>query len=71
LISPIKTKLIGRSVKIEKKTFFVFLGEFDAIFSAGESMEFSGKAVAHLAADPNIMVKTGKIFMTGDLVSMS
>jgi hypothetical protein len=33
-------------------------------------MEFSGQAVAHLATDPNIMVKTGKIFMTGDLVSM-
>jgi hypothetical protein len=60
--------LIGRSLQIAKT--LIFLGEFDAIFSAGESMEFSGQAVAHLATDPNIMVKTGKIFMMGDLVSM-
>ena len=30
-------------------------------------MEFSGQAVAHLAADADIMAKTGGIFMTGDL----
>ena len=30
-------------------------------------MEFSGKAVVHLAADPKVIKKTGKILMTTDL----
>lgn len=33
----------------------------------GESQEFSGKAVAHLAADTAIMGKSGRIQMTADL----
>jgi dehydrogenase/reductase SDR family protein 1 len=37
------------------------------MFESGESVEFSGKAVAHLAADPNYMSKTGRILLTGDL----
>ena len=37
------------------------------MFESGESVEFSGKAVAHLAADPGIMAKSGRILMTGDL----
>ena len=37
------------------------------MFESGESIEFSGKAVAHLAADPKIMNKSGKILMSGDL----
>jgi hypothetical protein len=36
-------------------------------FAAGESIEFAGKAIAHLAADPAIMAKTGKILQTVDL----
>lgn len=52
-----------------KVTPIAFSGEFSAMFAVGESMEFSGMAVAHLAADPNIMSKTGKIFMNGDLAN--
>ena len=33
----------------------------------GESLEFSGKAVAHLAADPNVMQKTARVLLTADL----
>ena len=33
----------------------------------GESIEFAGMAVAHLAKDPNKLSKTGKILLTGDL----
>jgi dehydrogenase/reductase SDR family protein 1 len=37
------------------------------MFEGGESIELSGQAVAHLAADANIMSKSGRILMTGDL----
>jgi len=36
-------------------------------FEGGESIEFAGKAVVHLAADSNIMQRTGKIVNTVDL----
>jgi hypothetical protein len=42
-------------------------GEVAATFASGESTEFSGKCVAHLAADRKILSKSGKILMTGDL----
>jgi dehydrogenase/reductase SDR family protein 1 len=32
-----------------------------------ESVEFPGMAIAHLAADPNYIAKTGKILQTCDL----
>jgi NAD(P)-dependent dehydrogenase (short-subunit alcohol dehydrogenase family) len=35
--------------------------------SFGESPQFNGKAVVSLAADPNIMARTGGSFWTGDL----
>ncbi|XP_022100921.1 dehydrogenase/reductase SDR family member 1-like [Acanthaster planci] len=34
---------------------------------SGESLEFSGKAVAHLASDPNIMKKSGRILQSAEL----
>ena len=37
------------------------------VFAKGETVEFSGKAVAFLAADPDILSKTGRIFFTTDL----
>ena len=37
------------------------------MFADGESIEFSGQGIAHLAADQNIMSKSGRILMTGDL----
>jgi len=40
-----------------------------AIFKDGESIEFSGKAIAALAADTNKIKKTGKILQTIDLAN--
>ena len=37
------------------------------VWESGESIEFSGKAVACLANDENIMSKTGKILLTNHL----
>jgi len=37
------------------------------VFEKGETIEFAGKAVVHLAADNNIMARTGKIIMTSDI----
>jgi len=37
------------------------------MFEEGETIEYSGKCVVHLAADPTIMNRTGKILLTGDL----
>ena len=39
------------------------------MWEKGESIEFSGKAVAHLANDSNIMSKSGKILLTTHLAS--
>ena len=38
-----------------------------SMFAEGESTEFAGMAVAHLASDPNVMSKTGRILFTADL----
>lgn len=38
-----------------------------AAFAEGETPEFAGKCIAAMAADPEIMKKTGKIVMTADL----
>jgi len=37
------------------------------MFLRGETVEFSGKAIAHLAADPKIIKRTGRILFTIDL----
>ncbi len=37
------------------------------MLSRGESVEFPGKGIVHLAADPNLMKKSGCIHMTTDL----
>ncbi len=37
------------------------------MFERGESLEFSGQAVKHLAADPENIKKTGRILLTADL----
>merc|ERR1712110_913521 len=37
------------------------------VFEKGETIEFAGKAVVHLAADKNIMARTGKIINTADI----
>lgn len=37
--------------------------ESKAGFEGGESVEFAGMSIAHMAADPNVSKKTGKIIM--------
>lgn len=37
------------------------------MFRKGETTEYVGKAVVALASDPNVMKKSGKVLMTGDL----
>merc|ERR1712184_15790 len=37
------------------------------VFEKGETIEYAGKAVVHLAADKNIMARSGKIVMTTDI----
>ena len=37
------------------------------VFEQGETIEYAGKAVVHLAADTNIMAKSGKIINTADV----
>ena len=36
-------------------------------FKDGETVEFSGMAIAHLASDPNYLSKTGRILHVSDL----
>ena len=38
-----------------------------SLFKDGESVEFSGMAIAHLAADEDKLVKTGRILSTSHL----
>ncbi|XP_019629756.1 PREDICTED: dehydrogenase/reductase SDR family member 1-like [Branchiostoma belcheri] len=40
------------------------------MFEMGETPEFAGKAVVHLAADPNIMQRSGKIQCTAELAEV-
>ena len=37
------------------------------VFEKGETIEYAGKVVVHLAADKNIMARSGKIIMTADI----
>ncbi|OQV20405.1 Dehydrogenase/reductase SDR family member 1 [Hypsibius exemplaris] len=39
------------------------------MFANGETVEFSGKCVVALAKDPNIMKKSGRVLLTGELGS--
>jgi dehydrogenase/reductase SDR family protein 1 len=43
---------------------FLFLA---SNFKDGETVEFSGMAIAHLASDPNYLSKTGRILHVSDL----
>ena len=53
------TKSIKKQRNICKNLFFFF--QMVSWMQGGESIEFAGKAVVHLAADGNIMQRTGKI----------
>jgi hypothetical protein len=47
------------------RTLIIFFNFISA--SDGESVEFPGMAIAHLAADPNCLQKSGKILSVSDL----
>jgi hypothetical protein len=40
----------------------------DSLVDNAESVEFIGMGISHLAADPNILSKTGRIFKSFELV---
>ena len=58
---PVKTEFIMEKMKEGEPMF--------KVFEKGESIEFSGKVVAHLAAESEekIMVRSGRIFNTADV----
>ena len=41
--------------------------DFKDTWGKGETIEFSGKAIVHLAQDPDVMKKTGRVLYTVDL----
>jgi len=61
---PVKTEYIKDNL-LESKAEKTLMSK--EVFAKGETIEFSGKAVASLAADKGIMAKTGRIFFTSDL----
>jgi len=60
---PVKTEFIQDNVMEDANN------PMGKMFAKGETIEFAGKAVVHLAADPNIMTKTGKIINTADVAT--
>jgi len=63
---PVKTEYIQENIidkAVEGKAGF----GSSKIFENGETIEFAGISIVHLAADPNIMAKTGRILQTTDL----
>jgi len=58
---PVKTEYVQEKVMADPKN------PLGVMFAKGETIEFAGKAVVNLAADPQMMAKTGKILNTADL----
>lgn len=66
---PVKTEFITENI-IDKPKDNASKGEIEnakMFENLGESMEFAGMAVSHLAKDPKKMDKSGKILLTCDL----
>merc|ERR1711874_195396 len=57
---PVKTEFITEKMTSDAN-------EMGKAFEKGETIEYAGKAVVHLAADKNIMARSGKIINTADL----
>jgi len=58
---PVKTEYVQDKIMEDSKN------PMGKMFAKGESIEFAGKAIVHLAGDPAIMAKTGRIHNTADL----
>uniref|UniRef100_A0A915KEB1 Dehydrogenase/reductase SDR family member 1 n=1 Tax=Romanomermis culicivorax TaxID=13658 RepID=A0A915KEB1_ROMCU len=61
---PVRTEYFtGGKLSTDSTDQDAFLG----MFKNGESIEYTGKCVAHLAQDRNIIQKSGKVYFTADL----
>merc|ERR1711892_919245 len=60
---PVKTEYIQDKVMDDPSN------PMGKMFAKGETIEFAGKAIVNLAADANMMAKTGKILNTADLAN--
>jgi len=63
---PVKTEFITENM-IGKESQSKEQAQMAKVFENGETIEYAGKAVVHLAADSNIMSRTGKILATADI----
>ncbi|XP_022100924.1 dehydrogenase/reductase SDR family member 1-like [Acanthaster planci] len=63
---PAKTELVLEKWTAEDRTDFE-KASYEYVMKYGETIEYSGKVIAHLARDPKIMNKTGRIFITAEL----
>ncbi|CAH1269702.1 DHRS1 [Branchiostoma lanceolatum] len=62
--------MAGVSIVVEIQELLVYLWrvvQIQRMFEMGETPEFAGKAVVHLAADPNIMKRSGKILIAAEM----
>ncbi|XP_072014194.1 dehydrogenase/reductase SDR family member 1-like [Amphiura filiformis] len=61
---PAKTELVNEM--LQEDTGFV-KAETRPFYEHGETSEYAGKAIVHLATDPNIMQKSGKLMLTSSV----
>lgn len=65
---PVKTEFITEMVTSnQSKEQTKEQAQMAKVFENGETIEYAGKTVVHLAADPNIMARSGKILLTSDI----
>jgi len=59
----VRTELVAEKMKSGSTS------DMKQMFDDGETIEFAGRAVVHLAADENRIEKTGKVLVAADLAS--
>jgi len=65
---PVKTEFITEHMTSDKnKAQSKEQAQMAKVFEKGETIEYAGKTVVHLAADSNIMARSGKIINTADI----
>jgi len=65
---PVKTEFITEHMTSDKnKEQSKEQAQMAKVFEKGETIEYAGKTVVHLAADSNIMARSGKIINTADI----
>lgn len=63
---PVKTETCMEMV-VDNPDYKGLPDDFKDTWGKGETIEFSGKAIVHLAQDPDVMKKTGRVLYTVDL----